>query len=68
VASRGGGALQIAAGAPSHSARDIAVPDTRDVQNWTTVTVPIVLAAGEQTITVRFLTGNVSLRAIALKK
>jgi hypothetical protein len=68
VASRGGGALQIAAGAPSNSARDVAVPDTRDGQNWTTVTVPLTLAAGTQTVTVRFLTGNVSLRDITLKK
>jgi hypothetical protein len=68
VASRGGGALQIAAGAPSNSARDVAVPDTREVQSWTTVSVPIALAAGRQTITVRFLTGNVNLRAIAVTK
>jgi hypothetical protein len=68
VASRGGGAMQIAAGAPSNSARDIAVPDTREGQTWTTVTVPLTLAAGPQTVTVRFLTGNVSLRDITLKK
>lgn len=68
VASRGGGAVQIAAGAPSNNTRDVAVPDTRDVQAWTTVTVPIALAAGRQTLTVRFLAGNVSLRAIALSQ
>jgi hypothetical protein len=30
--------------------------------------VPIALAAGRQTLTVRFLAGNVSLRAIALSQ
>ena len=67
VASRGGGAVQIGAGAPSNSARDVAVPDTRDSQSWTTVSVPIALAAGRQTITVRFLAGEVSLRAIVFR-
>ena len=68
VASRGGGALQIAAGAPSNSARDVAIPDTRDGQTWTTVTVPLTLASGTQIFTVRFLTGNVSLHSISLMK
>ena len=68
VASVGGGALQLAAGAPSHDARQVAVPDTRGWQSWTAVGVPITLAAGRQTFTVRFLTANVNLRAIVLKR
>ena len=68
VASRGGGALQITAGAPSNSARDVAVPNTGDGQSWTAVTVPIALAGGTQTITVRFLSGAVSLRSLTFSK
>lgn len=68
VASVGGGALQLEAGAPSRDVRDIAVPDTRGWQSWTTVGVPIALAAGRQTITVRFLTAGVNLRSIGLQR
>jgi hypothetical protein len=68
VASVGGGALQLAAGAPSRDVRDIAVPETRGWQSWVTVGVPITLAAGTQTITVRFLTAGINLRSIGLQR
>jgi hypothetical protein len=67
VASVGGGALQRSAGAPSNTTRTVTVPNTGGWQSWTTVTVPIDLAAGTQTITVRFTTANVNLRSIAVR-
>jgi hypothetical protein len=67
VASVGGGAVRIAAGTPSADTRDVVVPDTRGWQSWTTVGVPITLAAGQQTFTVRFLTGGVNLRSIGIR-
>jgi hypothetical protein len=67
VASMGGGSLEIAAGAPSSTARTVAIPNTGGWQNWTTVSVPITLAAGTQTVTVRFLTANVNLRSITVR-
>ena len=66
VASVGGGAVTLAAGSPSNDTRNVAVPDTRGWQSWTLVRVPITLAAGQQTITLRFMTANVNVHSIAI--
>jgi hypothetical protein len=67
VASVGGGSLQISAGAPSNVTRSVTVPNTRGWQTWTTVPVPITLAAGRQTITIRFNTASINLRSVSVK-
>lgn len=52
VASPAGGALRVAFG--SAASPSIAVPATGAWQSWTTVTVPVVLAAGTQQLTLQF--------------
>jgi hypothetical protein len=67
VASVGGGSMQLALGAPSTGSRTFNVPNTKGWQNWKTLTIPMELAAGTQTITVRFLTGNVNFKSILVR-
>ncbi len=44
----------------------LAVPSTGNWQAWTTVGVPMTLAAGPQTMTVRFPAGGVNLRSVSV--
>ena len=67
VASIGGGSLQITTGAPSNVAQTVNIPNTGGWQTWTTVRVPVTLAAGQQKVTVKFLTSGINLRAIEVR-
>jgi endonuclease/exonuclease/phosphatase family metal-dependent hydrolase len=42
-------------------------PNTGGWQNWTSVTVPMTLAAGQQMLTVKFSTGGVNLHSIVVE-
>lgn len=63
VASVGGGSLQFEAGG---STTTVAVPNTGDWQKWTTVAVPVALAAGQQVVTLRFATAGFNVRGFTL--
>jgi endonuclease/exonuclease/phosphatase family metal-dependent hydrolase len=63
VAALSSNSMQVTVGGASGT---FAVPNTGDWQSWTTVTVPIALAAGQQVMTVRFTTGGVNLHSIAV--
>jgi hypothetical protein len=67
VASVNAATMTISAGAPSKDTRNVAVPKTGSGQTWTTVNVPITLAAGQQVLTVRFVTGSANLRSIKVQ-
>jgi hypothetical protein len=66
LASIGGGSMQVAFGSPSSASSGITVPNTGAWQAWTTVSVPVTLAAGKQLMTVRFSTLNVNFRSVSL--
>ena len=66
VASPGGGAMHVAFGAPSSASASITVPATGGWQTWATVSVPVTLAAGPQTMVVTFDTNGFNLRTITL--
>ena len=66
VASVGGGTMQVAFGAPSSASNSISVPNTGAWQTWTTVNVPVTLAAGKQSMTVRFTTANINFRSVSI--
>jgi endonuclease/exonuclease/phosphatase family metal-dependent hydrolase len=55
--------IQVTSGSASAS---FAVPNTGGWQNWTTVTVPMTLAAGAQVMTVTFTNGGVNLHSISV--
>jgi hypothetical protein len=65
VASVGGGSMQVSFGAPSGATASFPVPNTYGWQEWTTVYVPLTLAAGKQVMTVRFLSSSVNFRSVA---
>jgi hypothetical protein len=64
VASRGGGTMQVSFGAPSGAVKSFTVPNTGGWQSWTTVYVPLTLAAGRQVMTVRFTSSGVNFRSV----
>jgi hypothetical protein len=66
VASISASSVQVAFDAPSNAAQTISVPNTGGWQQWTTVSVPITLAAGRQVMTVRFPAGGINLRSVSL--
>jgi hypothetical protein len=66
VASIGGGALTLAFGAPSNASASVTVPNTGAWQAWTTVTVPVRLAAGQQVMTLKFTSSNFNLHSVKL--
>lgn len=66
VASRGGGSMQVSFGAPSGASGSFAVPDTAGWQRWTTIYVPLTLAAGRQVMTVKFGSTAVNFRSVAV--
>lgn len=59
----GGGSLHLAAGSRTLTG-SIAIPRTGGWQAWTTVTVPVTLAAGTQTFTMAFDTGGFNVRYV----
>jgi endonuclease/exonuclease/phosphatase family metal-dependent hydrolase len=66
VASMNGSTLHVGFnGSPSVWA-SVSVPSTGGWQDWTTVTVPVTLGAGRQTLTLMFDTGGVNIRYIKL--
>jgi hypothetical protein len=62
VASPGGGSLHVGFAAPSSAWLPVSVPATGGWQAWTTVSVPVTLAAGRQTMTLVFDTGGFNVR------
>jgi hypothetical protein len=66
VASPGGGALHLGFATPSGVWTQVAVPATGDWQAWTTVSVPVTLAAGTQTMTVMCDTNGFNIGAITV--
>lgn len=67
VASVGGGTLQIETGGANKTLTRVNVPNTGGWQTWQTVSVPLTVPAGVQTITVRFLTANINLQKIVIR-
>jgi hypothetical protein len=63
VASMGGGTMEVGVGAPNAAMTRFSVPDTGGWQRWTTVYVPLTLAAGAQVMTVRFASSGVNFRS-----
>jgi Carbohydrate binding module (family 6) len=62
VASIGGGSLHIGFNGPSTGTwKSVSVPSTGDWQSWTTVNVPLTLAAGVQQMTLMFDTPNINI-------
>ena len=61
VAAIAGNTVQVTVGGATGS---FAVPNTAGWQKWTTVTVPMALAAGQQVMTVKFNTGGVNLHSV----
>jgi endonuclease/exonuclease/phosphatase family metal-dependent hydrolase len=62
VAAPGSSSVQVSVGSASGTFN---VPSTGGWQSWTTVAVPMALAAGQQVMTVRFPTGGVNLHSIS---
>src|SRR5205085_3568189 len=54
----GGGSMRVGFGSPSSVSGSASIPATGGWQNWTTVTVPITLAAGRQVMTFSFDAGG----------
>jgi hypothetical protein len=54
----GGGSMRVGFGAPSNATATVSVPATGSWQAWTTVSVPVSLAAGRQTTTLTFDTNG----------
>lgn len=66
VASPGGGAMHVTFGAPSSASVPLAIPATGGWQAWTTVSVPVTLAAGPQTMVAAFDSSGFNLGRITL--
>ena len=66
LASPGGGAMHISFGAPSSTSAPVTVPATGGWQAWVTVSVPVALAAGRQTMTLTFDTGGFNVGTITV--
>jgi hypothetical protein len=66
VASLGGGSMQVSFASPSGTAKSFAVPNTGAWQAWTTVSVPLTLAAGQQVMTVKFTSANINFHAVSV--
>jgi len=58
VASPSGGALHLGFNQASNVWSAVTIPNTGSWQSWTTVPVPVTLAAGVQQVTVFFDTGD----------
>jgi hypothetical protein len=65
VASVGGGSAQVSFGSPSGVSASFTVPNTNGWQKWTTVYVPLTLAAGKQVMKVRFTSSGINFRSVA---
>ncbi len=65
VASTSGGALHLLVDAPSNISVPVTVPNTGGWQNWTTVSVPVTLAAGTQVLTLQFDSSGFNVSAVA---
>lgn len=63
VAALGAQSVNVSVGDVSQS---FSVPSTGGWQSWTTVSLPMTLASGQQTLTVQFNTGGVNLHAIGV--
>jgi endonuclease/exonuclease/phosphatase family metal-dependent hydrolase len=61
VAAQSSNSVQVTVGSVS---KTFSIPNTGGWQSWKTVTVPMALAAGQQTMTVKFSTGGVNLHSI----
>jgi hypothetical protein len=66
VASPGGGSMRVGFGAPSSATATVSVPATGSWQAWTTVSVLVSLAAGQQTATLSFDTGGFNILGITM--
>ena len=66
AASPGGGAMHVGFGAPSSVSAPLTIPATGGWQTWVTLSVPVTLAAGRQTMVVAFDTSGFNLRTITL--
>jgi len=64
VASPGGASMHVGFNGLSPVWNTVTIPATGGWQNWTTVSVPVVLGAGVQQITVLFDTGSVNLNTM----
>ena len=64
VASMGGGSMQVSFGSPSGASSSLTIPTTNSWQRYTTVYVPLTLAAGKQVMTVRFSSSGVNFRSV----
>jgi hypothetical protein len=67
AASIKGGSIQVSLGEPSNVSKTIKIPRTGGAQRITTVSVPMVFAAGKQVVTVKFLTADVNLRSLVVQ-
>jgi hypothetical protein len=65
LASIGGGSFQVSFGSPTNASTTVSVPNTGAWQTWTTVNVPVTLAAGQQVMTVRFTTAAINFKSVA---
>jgi endonuclease/exonuclease/phosphatase family metal-dependent hydrolase len=63
VAATAASSVQVTIGSVTGS---FAITNTGGWQNWSTVTIPMTLAAGQQVATVRFATGGVNLHSIVV--
>jgi Carbohydrate binding module (family 6) len=64
----GGGSLHVGFNTPSSVWQTMSVPSTGDWQEWTTVSIPVTLAAGQQQITLFFDTGGFNVSRITIAK
>ena len=62
----GGGSLHLGFNGPSNVWESVAIPSTGGWQNWTTVSVPVSLGAGQQQITLVFDSPGFNISAIAV--
>jgi len=61
-----GGSMRLAFGSPSNVSVSAAIPITGGWQNWTTVNVPVTLAAGRQVLTLQFDTPGFNVNALTV--
>jgi glucosylceramidase len=62
----GGGVMHLGFDAPSSVWTAVSIPQTNGWQAWTTVSVPVTLASGGQTMTVAFDSGGFNLASITI--
>jgi endonuclease/exonuclease/phosphatase family metal-dependent hydrolase len=61
-----GNSIQVGFNGPSSVWQSVSIPNSGGWQAWTTVSLPVTLGAGTQQLTIRFNTGGVNLRSIAV--